>query len=113
MKIKLIMFLLFIVTILCCSNYTMATDNDIGTYALFKIREGNNEVLYKINTKTGKVWCYSDNVILKSEDFGLTGKEAERLNKLISQATKEKKHVYTLPYWWPTSEEPGARYIMK
>jgi hypothetical protein len=88
-------------------NLSSAADNEVGTYALFKIKDGKDEdALYKINTKTGKVWRYSERAIHKAEDVGLTGKEAEGLNNLINQAKKQKKNVYVAPYWWPTFEEP-------
>jgi len=95
-------------------NYALSADNEVGTYALFKIKEDKNEVLYKINTKTGQVWCYTESLILKAEDMkDLSDKEKEGLNKIINQADKQKQHVYTLPYWVPTSEKPENRYIIR
>jgi len=48
---------------------------------------------------------------LKAEDLGLTGKEAEGLNKLISVSNKKKMGVYTLPCWMPTLEKPSGSIV--
>lgn len=95
------------------SSYDVSAQNEVGTYSLFKLKENNKEVLYKINTKTGQVWCYDEFQILKAEDLGFIGKEADSLNKLISDANKKKMGVYTLPFWSPTSDKPEKLYKVK
>lgn len=89
------------------------TSNEVGTYSLFKTNEEGKDVLYKINTKTGQVWCYNEYVIMSSEDLGLTGKEKEGLDKLIADAKAKGKNVYTLPFWSLTSDEKSKYYTIK
>jgi len=83
---------------------------DKGRYQLFKINEGGREIAYKIDTATGHVWDYSARFIEKSEDIGLTGKEKEDLDKLIEQAKKQGKDVWTRRYWALTYEEIPKGY---
>jgi hypothetical protein len=111
MKKKLFVLVLVIGALIFFNIYAISAEDEIGTYALFKVKEHDKEILYKINTKNGKVWCYDEFRILKAEDLGLTGKEAEGLNKLISQENKKKMGVYTLPCWMPTSEKPSGSYV--
>lgn len=113
-----LLFLVILIMIATVFLYNTAnSENDkkvdeVGTYALFKINDGSKEVLYRINTKTGQVWCYSEYAILSSKDIGVTGKEKESLDNLIEQTNKQGKNVYTLPYWMLTSEEKLKYYTV-
>jgi len=80
---------------------------DVGTYALYTISDAadGGERLYRINTVTGRVWGYDESVVLTSEALGVTGKEKESLDALISQAAVQGNHVYTMPFWWQLDEE--------
>lgn len=88
-------------------------ENREGTYALVENRENNATTLYRINTKTGEVWCYAERAILRSGDVGLVGEARESLDLLIENARKEGKNVYTLPYWEITSERITGYYTVK
>lgn len=117
-KAKLVFVILGVIIGLFLLN-TFARSNDsskseeVSTYSLFKINEGGKEVLYKINTKTGQVWCYSEYAVMNSDDLGVTGKEKESLDKLIGDAKKQGKNVYTMPFWTLTSEEKPKYYTVK
>ena len=86
---------------------------EVGAYSLFKISEEGKDVLYKINTKTGQVWEYSEYAVMSSDDLSLTGTEKENVDKMITQARMQGKNVYTTPFWTLTSEENGKYYTVK
>ena len=73
------------------------TDNprqdEVGTFSLFKITEEGKDVLYKVNTKTGQVWCYSEYVTMSGDDSGLTGKEKEDFDKFLTDARSKGKNA--------------------
>ena len=84
----------------------------VGTFSLFKMTEEGKEVLYRINTKTGQVWCYSEYLVLNSDSLGVTGKEKEGVDKLLAEASRQGKHVYTMPFWAPVSEKRASTYTI-
>ena len=92
-----------------CSNAVASKnstlDNEAGTFQLFKIKEGENEVLYKINTKTGTVWNYSERLIVSSSNVGFSEKQKKWIDKLLEAAKQKGTNLYTPPYWVLTSEE--------
>lgn len=118
MKNSMWVFLILLTaTLISFVPLTSFADNlkaeEVGTYLLFKLNEGGKEVLYKINSKTGQVWCYSEYVVVSSDDLGVTGKEKEGLDKMIVAAQKQGKNVYTMPYWVLTSDEKPKYYTVK
>lgn len=117
-KAKLVFVVLGVIIGLFLFNTSVRSNDssklgEVGIYSLFKINDEGKEVLYKINTKTGQVWCYSEYAVMNSDDLGVTGKEKEGLDKLIGDAKKQGKNVYTMPFWTLTSEERPNYYTIK
>src|SRR3989338_2546101 len=78
---------------------------DVGTYLLTVVKENGQDVLYRINTKTGQVWNYLERFILSSDRIAKNDQERSRVDKVIQSAKSMGKNVFTQPYWELTSEE--------
>jgi hypothetical protein len=85
---------------------------EVGTFQLLNVIKNGENVLYRINTKTGQVWSYSEYAIVDSASVGATGAAKEGLDKLIGQAARDKKNVYTLPFWDVTAETAPTMYTV-
>jgi hypothetical protein len=85
---------------------------ETGTYQLMKVAKAGGDELYRINTKTGQVWLYSEFVVLDSESVGATGLAKDGLDKLIAEARRQGKNVYTAPFWDATAEMPSTLYTI-
>lgn len=85
---------------------------DTGTYQLLALTKNGKDELYRINTKTGQVWLYSEYVVLDSNSLGLSGSAKASLDKLIAEASAQGKNVYTVPFWDQTAETRPALYTV-
>jgi hypothetical protein len=85
---------------------------DTGTYQLLALSKNGKDELYRINTKTGQVWLYSEYVVLDSNSLGLSGSAKASLDKLIAEASAQGKNVYTVPFWDQTAETRPALYTV-
>jgi len=92
---------------------SQAARPEAGTYQLLTMKKNTGgEELYKINTKTGQVWLYSEYAIVTSDDIGAKGTVKDGLDKLIAEANSQKKNVYTLPFWDLTAETRPNRFTI-
>jgi hypothetical protein len=76
--------------------------NEVGTYALVVGKDG---ILYKINTKTGKVWSYEERWIPGPAYLKATGISRKDLDKLFREADEDGGSVYSYPYWDQTRDD--------
>lgn len=86
------------------ASATQSTRNEVGTCQLFKMTNNGKDGLYRINTKTGQVWLYSEYAILTTDDLAVKENAKAGIDKLLEDARKQGKNLYTMPFWNLTSE---------
>ena len=105
---------------LCCFMVVLATnvyaeghmDNEAGTYQLITVNNGQQDLLYKINTKTGQVWVYGPMPVKDFADVDVSPDAQERLKKLIAEAKEKGKTVFTTPMWILTPDKPSDIFTL-
>ncbi|MDP2922599.1 MAG: hypothetical protein Q8O30_02605 [Candidatus Omnitrophota bacterium] len=110
---KILIIILCSTTFFCPKNaFSQNNNNEVDTFQLTTVRNAEKEDLYRINTKTGEVWVYGEFVVLDENQLTIDEKAKGGLKKLIEQAKKQGKQVYTLPCWRLTDEKPSEIYTV-
>jgi len=84
-----------------------------GTFQLFAVSESGKETLYRINTRTGQVWTYSEYVLLPGDEVGPNARGKAELQKFIEDTGRQGKSVYSAPYWKATPEHPTGYFTVR